>query len=252
MKPRRPFINPVMVVVAIQLVWITLVVFWIWRFVGKHREFRDLAEKYRPELLGSIFNWPVMVEGLVMLVVILIGVYVMFAYWNRQSKLYAKQRDIISQVTHELKSPLASIQLHLETIRLRRPAGVGRGAGRGRRAQGTPGPGRRRDREGAHRHERPSPRHYNRPHGKDLRRPRRPLLAGAEPPARRLPRHRGVAAPRFVPLPNRDVLKGCAGAHASRGPSPTPSSTPLHPSDSLPPTRFSSPARRPALGGVTP
>jgi signal transduction histidine kinase len=52
-----------------------------------------------------------------------VGVYVIFVYWNRQSNLYAKQRDIISQVTHELKSPLASIQLHLETIRLRRPAG---------------------------------------------------------------------------------------------------------------------------------
>ena len=63
-----------------------------------------------------------MVEGLLLLVVILVGVYVIFVYWNRQSNLYAKQRDIISQVTHELKSPLASIQLHLETIRLRRPA----------------------------------------------------------------------------------------------------------------------------------
>jgi signal transduction histidine kinase len=55
--------------------------------------------------------------------VILVGVYVIFVYWNRQSNLYTKQRDIISQVTHELKSPLASIQLHLETIRLRKLAG---------------------------------------------------------------------------------------------------------------------------------
>lgn len=112
-----------MVMITIQIVWITLVVFWVWWFVGKHREFRELAEKYRPELLGGGFNWPVMVEGLVMLLVILIGVYVIFVYWNRQSKLYAKQRDVISQVTHELKSPLASIQLHLETIRLRKPSG---------------------------------------------------------------------------------------------------------------------------------
>jgi signal transduction histidine kinase len=118
----RKIFNPVMALIAVQLVWITLVVFWIYWFVGKHREFRELAEKYRPELLGNGFNWPVMVEGLLLLVVILIGVYVIFVYWNRQSNLYTKQRDIISQVTHELKSPLASIQLHLETIRLRKPA----------------------------------------------------------------------------------------------------------------------------------
>lgn len=123
MKLPRKIFNPVMALVAVQLVWITIVVLWIYWFVGKHREFRELAEKYRPELLGTGFNWPVMVEGILLLVVILVGVYVIFVYWNRQSTLYAKQRDIISQVTHELKSPLASIQLHLETIRLRRPAG---------------------------------------------------------------------------------------------------------------------------------
>jgi len=119
----RRLFHPVMALIAIQLVWITLVLFWIYWFIGKHREFRELAEKYRPELLGQGYNWPVMVEGLVMLVLILIGVYVIFVYWNRQSNLYLQQRNIISQVTHELKSPLASIQLHLETIRLRKPTG---------------------------------------------------------------------------------------------------------------------------------
>jgi signal transduction histidine kinase len=113
--------RPIMTLIAIQLVWITVVVFWIYWFIGKHRQFRELAEKYRPELLGEGANWPVMVEGLVMMVLILIGVYVIFVYWNRQANLYVQQRNIISQVTHELKSALASIQLHLETIRLRKP-----------------------------------------------------------------------------------------------------------------------------------
>ncbi|OGT97800.1 MAG: two-component sensor histidine kinase [Geobacteraceae bacterium GWB2_52_12] len=118
----RRIFHPIMALIAIQLVWITLVVFWIYWFIGKNREFSQLAEKYRPELLGQGANWPVMVEGLVMLVLILVGVYVIFVYWKRQSNLYVQQRNIISQVTHELKSPLASIQLHLETIRLRKPS----------------------------------------------------------------------------------------------------------------------------------
>jgi len=120
MKLIRRLFHPVMALIAIQLVWITLVVFWIYWFIGKHHEFRSLAEKYRPELMGQAFNWIVMVEGLAMLAVILAGVYIIFLYWNRQNALYQQQRGIISQVTHELKSPLASIQLHLETIRLRR------------------------------------------------------------------------------------------------------------------------------------
>ncbi len=117
----RRIFTPVMTMIAIQLVWITLVVSWIYWFIGKHREFMALAEKYRPELIGGGFNWPVMVEGIGMLLLILIGAYVIFVFWNRQSNLYAQQRNVIAQVTHELKSPLASIQLHLETIRLRRP-----------------------------------------------------------------------------------------------------------------------------------
>ncbi len=117
----RRIFTPVMTMIAIQLVWITLVVSWIYWFIGKHREFMALAEKYRPELIGVGFNWPVMVEGIGMLLLILIGVYVIFVFWNRQSNLYSQQRNVIAQVTHELKSPLASIQLHLETIRLRRP-----------------------------------------------------------------------------------------------------------------------------------
>src|SRR3954452_21391963 len=112
MKLLHKIFHPVMALIAIQLVWITLVVSWIYWFLGKHHEFRELAEKYRPELIGKSLDWLVMVEGLAMLAIILVGVYVIFVYWNRQSNLYTKQRSFITQVTHELKSPLASIQLH--------------------------------------------------------------------------------------------------------------------------------------------
>lgn len=121
MKLLRKIFHPVMALIAIQLVWITLVVFWIYWFIGKQREFSELAKKYSPELIGIRFNWLVMIEGLAMLGVILAGVYIIFAYWKKQSELYDNQRNFITLVTHELKSPLASIQLHLETIRLRRP-----------------------------------------------------------------------------------------------------------------------------------
>jgi len=113
--------HPLSTLIAINLVWVLLVVLWIIWFVGRDKEFRALAERYRPELLGQGFDWVVLVEGLVLLVVVLAGVYAVFLSWRRQSRLYAEQRDFITQVTHELKSPLASIQLHLETIRLRRP-----------------------------------------------------------------------------------------------------------------------------------
>jgi len=123
MKWFRKLFTPLFALIGIQLVWVLIVVFWIYWFIGRHKELRRLAEQYKPDLLaGYHFDWLVLAEGLVLLVAILVGVYIIVLYWQRQSTLNRQQRNFISQVTHELKSPLASIRLHLETIRLRKPS----------------------------------------------------------------------------------------------------------------------------------
>ncbi|SNB46404.1 sensor histidine kinase KdpD [Geobacter sp. DSM 9736] len=121
MKWLRNLLHPLVALIAIQLLWVLLVVFWINWFVGRHKEFRELAARYGLPLVKPGLDWIVLAEGLVLLAAILAGVYIIFLYWKRQQRLYREQRNFISQVTHELKSPLASIQLHLETIRLRNP-----------------------------------------------------------------------------------------------------------------------------------
>jgi len=123
MKWFKKLFTPLFALIGIQFVWVLIVVFWIYWFIGRHKELRRLAEQYKPDLLaGYHFDWLVLAEGLVLLVAILVGVYIIFLYWQRQSTLNRQQRNFISQVTHELKSPLASIRLHLETIRLRKPS----------------------------------------------------------------------------------------------------------------------------------
>lgn len=120
-KQIRRIFGPVSALVAVQVVWVALVVFWITWFVGRNRELKELAAHYRSELLVRRAGWSDLVHGLLLLSILLVGVYALFLFWRRQSRLYQQQREFITQVTHELKSPLASIQLHLETIRLRRP-----------------------------------------------------------------------------------------------------------------------------------
>jgi signal transduction histidine kinase len=122
MKLIRRIFNPVIALVAIQLVWVVVVVLWVTWFVGRHRQLKELASRYSPELLARTEGWSPLVQGLLLLAAILAGVYTLFIFWRRQSRLYQAQREFITQVTHELKSPLASIQLHLETIQLRRPS----------------------------------------------------------------------------------------------------------------------------------
>ena len=119
MKVPRKISNPLIALIGIQLIWVVMVVSWVYWFIGRSQEFRELALRYKPELVTKGVEWLVLVEGLLMLVAILAGVWVIFVYWRRQAKLYMQQRSYISQLTHELKSPLASIQLHLETVKLR-------------------------------------------------------------------------------------------------------------------------------------
>ncbi|HZV80724.1 MAG TPA: HAMP domain-containing sensor histidine kinase [Geobacteraceae bacterium] len=122
MRRIKNLFSPIITLIVVQVVWIGLVVLWVLWFMGRHNELRKLAEQYRPELVPPHIDWPVLISGIVMLALVLAGLYVIFIYWRRQSRLYAEQKTFISQITHELKSPLASIQLHLETIRLRRPS----------------------------------------------------------------------------------------------------------------------------------
>jgi len=119
MKLLRRIFHPLIAFIGIQLVWGILVYFLVYWFLGNSRRLNLLARHYRPELVRGGSNWFVLIGGLGLLLIVLAGVYVLFLYWKKQYDLYSQQKNIISQVTHELKSPLASIQLHLETIRLR-------------------------------------------------------------------------------------------------------------------------------------
>jgi len=113
--------HPLIAFIAIQVIWILLLVSWIYWFLGRHQQLRELAERYQTEWLPENADWFILAEGITLLVAILIGTYVIFLYWRRQTSLNRAQRNFISQVSHELKSPLASIRLHLDTIEMRQP-----------------------------------------------------------------------------------------------------------------------------------
>lgn len=121
MKLFRKLFHPFITFISIQVIWILVLVFWIYWFLGRHQQFKELAAQYQADWLPDKTDWLILTEGILLLVAILIGVYVIFLYWRRQASLNRAQRHFINQVTHELKSPLAAIQLHLETIQMRQP-----------------------------------------------------------------------------------------------------------------------------------
>ncbi len=111
--------HPVTIFLAIQVMWIMVMVVWVRWYIEKHTQLREMAERFRTEAETGRFAWMPLVEGGILLTLILVGVTVIFIYWNKQHRLNQMQRVFVSNVTHELKSPVASIQLALETLAMR-------------------------------------------------------------------------------------------------------------------------------------
>ncbi|MBN1348759.1 HAMP domain-containing histidine kinase [candidate division KSB1 bacterium] len=119
MKKLNFLIHPVVVFVLAQLAWLLLLGIWIYWYVSNYIIFNKVGEKLSPQLVAKSTNIIALVSGIVFLVAILVGMYLIFIYLNRQVKLTKLYDKFVANVTHELKSPLTSIQLYLETIHLR-------------------------------------------------------------------------------------------------------------------------------------
>jgi signal transduction histidine kinase len=111
--------HPVTIFLTIQVLWILLMVVWIWWYIEKNIQLRAMAQRLRTQVEVEGFGWIPLLVGALLLTLILAGATVIFFYYVKQHRLNQMQRSFVSNVTHELKSPVASIQLALETMALR-------------------------------------------------------------------------------------------------------------------------------------
>jgi len=118
MNKLRTLFHPVFVFVGVQIAWIILMAIWINWYIQNSRDFEEFAKSIKPELFDADLNWVILLEGCFLMIVILAGVLLIFVFWGKQARLNRLQSNFVSSVSHELKSPLASIQLYLETMKL--------------------------------------------------------------------------------------------------------------------------------------
>jgi signal transduction histidine kinase len=111
--------HPITVFLMIQVLWVLLMIVWVHWYLEKHAQLREMAERLRAQAEVEGWAWLPLFEGGILLALILAGATIIFIYWNKQHRLNLMQRAFVSNVTHELKSPVASIQLALETMALR-------------------------------------------------------------------------------------------------------------------------------------
>ena len=94
-------------------VYILLQFIW-WAYLLIHLNL-DLHGHSDPEL-ATMKIWMVLGEGSVFLIFLLSGVFIMQRTIRKEISLVRQQRNFLLSITHELKTPLAAIQLCLETL----------------------------------------------------------------------------------------------------------------------------------------
>jgi signal transduction histidine kinase len=119
MKKLRTLFHPIAIFVLAQISWGLLMFVWIRWYVLQGEEVENLMKAMGPTYLSNSVSTVILVQGCVLMGLILIGMYLMFLAFRRQSTLNRLQRNILDSVTHELKTPLASLRLHTETILMR-------------------------------------------------------------------------------------------------------------------------------------
>ncbi|QDT56041.1 Sensor histidine kinase GlrK [Caulifigura coniformis] len=91
---------PLTLSVTLMILNVTLMVFWI-------------------VLLAQGAKWTALAAGVVAFTLILGGLSFWLVLTIKEIRLNNRQANFVDSVTHELKSPIASLKLYLETIRLR-------------------------------------------------------------------------------------------------------------------------------------
>lgn len=112
MRPRRHV--PVATYVVSLVIAVALLVVWVVYVVRSGTRIEELAG--RAGVRGGDVPWLVLVTGCVLLFLLIGGLTYQLAQALAAVRTLRSQEEFLANVTHELKSPLAAIKLHAQTL----------------------------------------------------------------------------------------------------------------------------------------
>ena len=113
--------SSLVVFVLINIAWLGLVALWIYYSINNYQMIRSFSLRFQFGPAGVGPPWIVLFGAGILMLFLLLGIFVIYTYYRKQAALNLVHQNFISSVTHELRSPLSSLQLYLETLLIRNP-----------------------------------------------------------------------------------------------------------------------------------
>ncbi len=110
--------HPISIFVGMQILFVTLISLWVVWFISRERDIEKFSARFSAMGLQveTSNGTTILVIGIVALVMVLVGSVLLFIWGQRQASFIRQQRSFVSSVTHELRTPLASMHLAYETL----------------------------------------------------------------------------------------------------------------------------------------
>lgn len=118
-KQSKWFFHPILIFVfSIGAVVLSLFLYIYW-YVEVSKGLKNVIEKASldPDQVLASQTWVVILVLSILVGIILLGLFIIFVYNQKTLQLYRLQRNFINNFTHELKTPVTSLKLYLETFR---------------------------------------------------------------------------------------------------------------------------------------
>ncbi len=110
--------NPVFIFIFSLIALGTSLWLYIHSYLQVNEAFNEFVRKRNldPSPLLETETWVMILIVSILVALILIGVVIIFVYYQKMIQLYRMQQNFINGFTHELKTPIASLRLFLDTF----------------------------------------------------------------------------------------------------------------------------------------